>query len=402
MVQSDQAASRGSVQGDQAGTRSSSFGTGRASSTARTSSSMASKALSDAVAAETDSSVRGSKAALSAEAAAEMELLAKLPPSKPKKRRPGQAWDGRVAGLSVKEFRDLKWSLEASFGKVERRGPAYTCRPHCPMKSRSAPDVLLDTDVYKAFNKTQTMGPCYSAGLASFPNVQERSQGPAQYTIPSSMDPGSHPTFSKDTGRKFGTERLLANDEASPAPGDHDVSNFNAIGRFRRQPNYSITGREAWREPTKAPGPAMGEYQFDNITRTGKMSPIKWNMQGKNELSEPPFGATELRLRKKVDAMKKKHKFEVELNYDKVAPILLSLDGPAPLNDVFAALQANTKLVRDPNTFLVSTAMKHLGSGAGTGSRSVPTPGPGHNSLVSVPKERSPEWRFGSEHRGLA
>merc|ERR1711948_29858 len=127
--------------------------------------------------------------------------------------------------------------------------------------------------------------------MGSLDSNKELSQGPAQYRIPSTMDCTGHPTHSKDQGRKFGTERLLVNDEAQPAPGDYDTMCYEKSGRYKKQPNYSIQGREAWRDPTAAPGPGVGEYKYEKVTRVGKITTQKWTLQGKTEPIEPPRGS---------------------------------------------------------------------------------------------------------------
>lgn len=181
--------------------------------------------------------------------------------------------------------------MDACFNKVMRGGPAYTCRPAPPLRSRSAYDVLLPIDMMSSYKKTACSStPSFSLGRESLDNAKEQSQGPAQYRIPSTMDCSSHPTIAKDGGRKFGTERLLANDETQPAPGDYDTAGYEKTGRYKKQPNFTIPGREAWRDPTAAPGPGVGEYEYQKVMRTGKITPYKWSMQGKTEPIEPPRG----------------------------------------------------------------------------------------------------------------
>merc|ERR1712039_919074 len=176
-----------------------------------------------------------------------------------------------------------------------RGGPSYTCRPAPPLRSRSAYDVLLPIDPATSYNKTAIhQVPSYSLGRDTIGEAKERSQGPAQYRIKSSIDFGNHPTLSKDGGRhgmRFGTEKLLVNDEAQPAPGDYDTSGYEKTGRYKKMPNYSIEGREAWRDPTAAPGPGVGEYKYEQAMRTGKLHPTKWTMQGKTEPIDPPRGS---------------------------------------------------------------------------------------------------------------
>jgi len=323
-----------------------------------------------------------------------------------RKRRPGEAWDGRFAGLSLREFREVKWGSQAGFAQVERRGPAYTIRQSCKTRSRSATDVLLPVDVVRSFNSVQRSGPSWTVGRSDLPLEKERSHGPGHYTFKSTMDPNPHPLYSRDLGRKFGTERLLVNDEAMPAPGDYSVAGFEKSGRYKKSPNYVIQGREAWREPTAAPGPGVGDYKFENVFRTGKTTPVRWSLQGKTEITDPPTGFAEQRLWKRVEQTKRKMKFEVELQYDKVSTILLLMEGP-DLVDVFRLLQENAAYVRDPNAFLISSAMKRLGNGAGAGSRRFVSPAPteynppGAGGDLHATKEEAPGWHFSREVRGL-
>ncbi|CAE8634926.1 unnamed protein product [Polarella glacialis] len=51
------------------------------------------------------------------------------------------------------------------------------------------------------------------------------------------------------------------------------------------------TAAEAWNDAAKdGVGPAPGEYNYEKTTRTGKITPFKWNMQGKTEPLEKPRG----------------------------------------------------------------------------------------------------------------
>jgi len=73
--------------------------------------------------------------------------------------------------------------------------------------------------------------------------------------------------------------------------------------------------------------------------------------------------------------------------------------------DIFKKLEDNASMVRDPNIFLVSAAMHRLGNGGGYGARRPVIPGPAHygpEEAEEANRLRSPKWRFGSEHRGLA
>lgn len=247
--------------------------------------------MADATAKKTKGSHGGTAASMLEASASAPDLSSSLPPSKVKKRKPGTAWDGRVSGMSLQEYRERKWSMDACYGKVMRGGPSYTCRPSPPLRSRSAYDVLLPIDPARSYNKTAIhQVASYSMASQSLGEAKERSQGPAQYRIPSTLDGFSHPTMARDGGRRFGTEVLLVNDEAQPAPGDYDTSGYEKTGRYKKNPNFSIQGREAWKDPTAAPGPGVGEYKYEGVTRTGKTLPTKYSMQGKTEPIEPPRG----------------------------------------------------------------------------------------------------------------
>jgi len=330
-----------------------------------------------------------------------------LSPKRTRRRNPLSAtWDGRVAGMSLQEYRERKWSVDAAYAKLERRGPSYSCRRPCLKKSQSSSGTILPTDVIKSFDATKSRSPNFSMGRTSIATEPDRTPGPQHYSPPGIMGSNSHPTIPKNRGFQFGRERLLVNDTPSPAPGDYSVAGFEKLGTYKRMPKLPIQGREAWAQSaTQLPGPEQGEYKFDNVTRHGKDTPIRWNMQGRTDGSEPPTSTADRQLRKRVEKVKRLTNFEVPINYDKISPVLLALDSPS-LMSLFEALQNNASMIKDPNAFLVSAAMKKLGSGAGLGSRSFVTPGPqeyqnGDGNFKCELKQRSPKWRIGSEHRGL-
>lgn len=207
-----------------------------------------------------------------------------------RRRKPGAKWDGRVSSLSLAEYREMKWSMDAAYNSVLRRGPSYTCRPQLQRRTQSATNVMLTPDVCKALDATRPSGPCWSMSVQLLNSMHDASPGPAQYMVPSTMNPNKHPTIPKNTGPKFGTEVLQANDEDAPAPGQYTVDNYEASARIKRSPSYSCQGREAWREPTRAPGPGVGEYEYPFVTRTGKITPSRYTMQGKTEPLEKPRG----------------------------------------------------------------------------------------------------------------
>lgn len=205
--------------------------------------------------------------------------------------KPGTRWDGRVSNLSLKDYRELKWNLDAAYAKVERRGPSYTCRAYCPMKSKSSP-VFQRGDPVKAMDAARPRPASCVFGVTTIAQEITRSPGPAQYSVRSTMDPNPHPMLKKSCGAKFGTEVLNATDEPSPAPGDYEViATFKKSGACPKPPNYTVQGREAWFDPTAAPGPGVGDYPgLEHCQRHGKNTPITWTLQGKTEPIEPARG----------------------------------------------------------------------------------------------------------------
>lgn len=185
----------------------------------------------------------------------------------------------------------MKWGMDAAFGKVQRGGPSFTCRPKPLLKVPSTNNTLLSLDVPAAFNATRRVGPSYSAGLLPMVAEPDRSVGPGNYPIRSTMDPKQHPTIAKHTGAKIGSETLVIKDEETPAPGAYDHEAFKRSGRIRRMPSYTAPGREAWIERAAAPDPGPGEYQTDHCSRVGKNTPIKWTAQGKTEPLAQPRGS---------------------------------------------------------------------------------------------------------------
>jgi hypothetical protein len=215
-------------------------------------------------------------------------LLASLKRSTVKQRNPASAkWDGRVSGMSLQEYRERKWSVDACYAKVERRGPSFSMRRSLPASFTKKNNNFQVGDVFRAFDATLSRSPSYTCGLTSFLPPKETSPGPSEYKIKSTMDPARHPTSSKHTGPRFGTEVLEPRDPPGPAPGDYDPSVPLGAqvcdGRIKSQPNFTIQGREAWRAPTAAPGPGVGEYDVFKAMRTGKITTINWTHQGKTD-----------------------------------------------------------------------------------------------------------------------
>lgn len=220
-------------------------------------------------------------------------ILATLKRPPLKKRNPANKWDGRVAGMSLKEYRDRKWSVDACYAKVERRGPAFSIRRPLPsfLDLNKKSTNFSVGDVATAFDKTLRSSPSFTMGVQySVMGNPERSQGPAEYKIKSTMDPDGHPTVPKQAGARFGSEVLQPRDPPGPAPGDYDPDAIDNSSTLKRPPNFTIQGREAWRPPTEAPGPGVGEYDVSKAMRTGKITTVHWTAQGKTEPIDPPLG----------------------------------------------------------------------------------------------------------------
>merc|ERR1719491_776204 len=147
-------------------------------------------------------------------------------------------------------------------------------------------------DIHRSLSCTLPVAPSHSMGMQSFQPPLEKSPGPMEYKMKSTMDPNSHPTAPKHTGPRFGTEILLASDGTGlPGPGEYDVHNtFINSSAVKKRPNFTIQGREAWRPRTEAPGPGIGAYDYDQATRVGKITPIHWTAQGKTEPLAKPRG----------------------------------------------------------------------------------------------------------------
>lgn len=214
----------------------------------------------------------------------------KRPPLK--KRNPNAKWDGRLAGMSVQEYRERKWSVDACYAKVERRGPVFSIRKPLPdLGAHKKPTNFAVGDVIKSMNAVRYKSPEYTMAPQMFVPAPEKTQGPAEYRVPSTMDPGRHPSIPKHTGPRFGTETLNPRDPTGPAPGDYDPNAVIHSSTLKKPPNFTIQGREAWRPPTQAPGPGVGEFPgLEKCMRNGKITPVHWSMQGKTEPLDPPLG----------------------------------------------------------------------------------------------------------------
>jgi len=207
-----------------------------------------------------------------------------------RKKKPGAKWDGRVSSLTIEQYREMKWGLDAGYRAAMRGGPRYSMRPALTKPLRQNSDGMVDTNVAKAFDACHNTGPKFTMGVKITTSGEIPDAPGPQYPIPSIMDAQNHPTLHKLTGVKFGSETLQVLDEEAPAPGQYDQMTFKLSGQIKRMPSWTCQGREAWNESTKPGGPAPGEYDVSRALRTGKLNPLKFNMQGKTEPVEPPRG----------------------------------------------------------------------------------------------------------------
>lgn len=209
-----------------------------------------------------------------------------------RKLKPGQRWDGRLQGLSVEDYRDLKWNLDAAFGKTMRGGPSFTMRPNVSFGKVKSLPTFTSGDPVKALDAVRPSPPNYSMGKSHGSHrVYERSPGPAHYTQGSYMDSKKHPIFKKAMGAMWSREMMSGGqDEDTPAPGKYDHMQYLNSGACKRASNYSIKGREAWQPRSEAPGPGVGEYEITAM-RFGKDTPISWTAQGKTLPKIPARGS---------------------------------------------------------------------------------------------------------------
>jgi len=212
-------------------------------------------------------------------------VLATLKRHPLKKRKPGSKWNGRVAGMTLQEYRERKWSVDACYAKVERRGPSWSMRSPLPSSHGKKNNNFQVGDVFRGFNATLPTPPSFTMGIQFIQRPKEETKGPAEYQIKSTMDPTGHPTIPKNMGARFGSEVLEPRDPTGPAPGDYEADAVKHSSTLKSLPSYRMQGREAWKPPTAAPGPGIGEYDYTNATKHGKLTPIQWNMQGKSELT---------------------------------------------------------------------------------------------------------------------
>jgi len=223
------------------------------------------------------------------------ETDATLLERKPKpKRKPGAKWDGRVAGMTLQEYREKKWSVEACYKQsIERRTPAYTMRQSFSEPRNKKNTNFQAGNIYRAYNATLPHSPEWSIPVQLLRSNKDTSPAPNQYKIGSTMDPKRHPTMNKLTGPRFGMEVLLHRDAPAPGPGDYSHEAYVHSSFHKTSPKCCIQGREAWRDhPLAGMGPEVGEYKYETTTRVGKDTSIHWSMQGGGERLAQPRGSS--------------------------------------------------------------------------------------------------------------
>jgi len=226
-----------------------------------------------------------------------LERLQKLH-RKPKQKK-SIAWDGRATGISLQEYKERKWSMDACFNRTVRAPPGYTMRPMVSfgsmLNNKGGNGVHQRGDVHKALHATKYRGPSFSMGALPLLDEKGKSPGPAEYKVKSTMDPNSHPVHSKALGARFGTEQLECADSTSvPGPGQYDLEGYENSSVYAKKPNWVIEGREAWNDKTAAPNPGPGEYQYFHTMRNGKITNPRYTAQGKTMPIEPPRGVERL------------------------------------------------------------------------------------------------------------
>lgn len=218
-----------------------------------------------------------------AEAQNEAEMTNPEGMKRVKPRKKGQPWDGRVSSLTLEEYREMKWGKDASFNATKRKGVSYTMRTKNDIKPKTNAGAVLSSNVAAAFDASKPIAPSYSMGSIMPPSIYEKSPGPAQYLQQCTMQTRKYPLSRlghKHTGYKFGSElqRPLPRNAKNPAPGDYDQEAFKKSAAIRTMPAYTSQGREAWKDPTCAPGPNPSTYDCSNKFRVGKDTPIRFSI----------------------------------------------------------------------------------------------------------------------------
>eukprot|EP00439_Symbiodinium_sp_Y106_P040411 s901_g4.t4 len=123
-------------------------------------------------------------------------------------------WNGRVSDLTMKEYRDMKWGMDAGYRAALRVGPRWSMRGSLSKPLRANSDGMLPTDPAKAYDACYNTAPKFTIGKSLIGAADPLANNPGpQYLVPSTMNPSGHPTIWKNSGAKFGSETLQVNDE---------------------------------------------------------------------------------------------------------------------------------------------------------------------------------------------
>eukprot|EP00929_Paragymnodinium_shiwhaense_P008817 TRINITY_DN112793_c0_g1_i1.p1 TRINITY_DN112793_c0_g1~~TRINITY_DN112793_c0_g1_i1.p1 ORF type:complete len:314 (+),score=77.63 TRINITY_DN112793_c0_g1_i1:103-1044(+) len=230
-----------------------------------------------------------------------MKLMKTYKPSP--KRKAGARWDGRVQNLTLKEYKEMKWGSDVGFNRTSRIGPMYSLRPQVSFGSllqRSSylpPDktVFVGCDVHKSMQKVKYIGPSFSMGALPSGFDKDKSPGPAEYGLPSTLQNGIE-SSNKPPPQEFESKITKRKPAAkppgkSPGPGEYEHERYEASSTFSKLPKWTCAGREAWAPRSTAPGPSPGEYDISKALKNGKNSVLTYSLQGKTEPIEPPRGA---------------------------------------------------------------------------------------------------------------
>ncbi|CAE7745138.1 unnamed protein product [Symbiodinium sp. CCMP2456] len=123
-------------------------------------------------------------------------------------------WNGRVSDLTMKEYRDMKWGMDAGYRAALRVGPRWSMRGSLSKPLRANSDGMLPTDPARAYDACYNTAPKFTIGKSLIGAADPLANNPGpQYLVPSTMNPSGHPTIWKNSGATFGSETLQVNDE---------------------------------------------------------------------------------------------------------------------------------------------------------------------------------------------
>jgi len=215
-------------------------------------------------------------------------------PGKQRRRRTDVGWNGRVAGLNLQQYRELKWGADGwkSQSKMSSR-PSYTMRPACTFgASKPTTDTFVRGNIHDSFFAVRGGAPSYSMGRYPNAGFDLRSPGPCMKP-PSIMDPVGHPTMKKSVGSRFSTGGILHADVPTPGPGQYDHMSELKNSKAVRYPEHIIQGREAWYEAKPDLGPAVGAYDVGGMQtamKNGMDTPVRYSCRIKGEELAVPVG----------------------------------------------------------------------------------------------------------------